>query len=54
MFGTVLIFIFREFREPIKDLIKATIDGNIKKQKRAIIKLEAAVELVAMKKARKG
>lgn len=54
VFGPVLIFIFREFRKPIKDLIRATMENNWEKQKHAIVELEAAAELVAMKRARGG
>jgi hypothetical protein len=53
MFGSVLIFVLREFAEPIKDLIVATVANDKEARKIALVKLENAAEREAAKRALK-
>lgn len=53
MFGSVLIFVLREFAEPIRELIVATIANDKEARKIALVKLENAAEREAAKRALK-
>jgi hypothetical protein len=54
MFGKILVFVLREFAEPIRKLVKATLQGDMILRKQAIIELDAISEREAMRKARGG